>query len=83
MAVPKKRTSRTKRNMRRGLHGMTRLQLSVCPKCQQRVPAHTACPNCGTYKGRVVIDVLARLEKKERKQKEKELVEQAETDHKH
>jgi len=34
---------------------------------------HTACLNCGTYKGREVIDVLKKLTKKERKQKEKEL----------
>ena len=31
------------------------------------------CQNCGYYKGRQIIDVLAKLSKKERKQKEKEL----------
>ena len=31
------------------------------------------CANCGYYKGRQVIDVLAKLDKKERKKKEKEL----------
>jgi len=34
---------------------------------------HRACLNCGTYKGREVIDVLKKLDKKERKAKEKEL----------
>jgi len=31
------------------------------------------CRNCGWYNGRQVIDVLAKLDKKERKKKEKEL----------
>lgn len=82
MAVPKKKTSRTKRNMRRSHHGRSRLQLSTCPRCHYTVPAHTACPNCGTYHGREVIDVLKKLEKKERKAKEKELEEQ-EHEHEH
>jgi len=78
MAVPKKRTTKSKRNMRRSHHGLKRLQLSICPKCSKSVPSHVTCPNCGTYKGREVIDVLKRLDKKERKAKEKELERQEE-----
>jgi len=33
------------------------------------------CSNCGTYKGRQVVDVMAKLNKKEKKIKEKELEE--------
>lgn len=33
------------------------------------------CGNCGYYNGRQVIDVLKKLDKKERKKKEKELAE--------
>lgn len=71
MAVPKKRTSKAKRNMRRSHHAQQALLLTACARCQQLIPPHTACPNCGTYKGREVIDVLAKLSKQERKQKEK------------
>lgn len=85
MAVPKKRTSSTKRNMRRSHHGRKALLLGRCPECKQPVQPHVTCANCGTYKGRKIIDVLANLEKKDRKIKEKELAAQTEdhTGHNH
>lgn len=39
---------------------------------------HHFCPFCGTYKGREVIDVMAKLTKKERKKKEKEMAKKEE-----
>jgi len=47
--------------------------LVICPKCGKPVQSHTICWNCGYYKGREVINVLAKLEKKERKLREKEM----------
>lgn len=41
--------------------------------------SHRVCRNCGIYNGREVIDVLKKLAKKERKNKEKELKEQEKT----
>ena len=82
MAVPKKRTTVSKRNHRRSHHARSAVGLSACPKCNQPVPNHTTCQNCGTYRGRTTIDVLGKLEKKERKAKEQELAEQ-EDEHTH
>ena len=48
-------------------------ELRVCPKCAKALLPHVTCPNCGYYKGIQVKDVLAKLTKKDRKIKEKEL----------
>ena len=45
----------------------------ACPKCGKEVLPHTMCENCVTYRGKEMVDVLSKLTKKERKQKEKEL----------
>ncbi|MEK7167413.1 MAG: 50S ribosomal protein L32, partial [Patescibacteria group bacterium] len=37
---------------------------------------HVICWNCGHYKGEEVINVLERLDKKERKKREKEMAAQ-------
>jgi len=49
----------------------SRLTLVACQRCKKPVPGHTACPYCGTYKGRDVIDVLSKLSKKEQKKRAK------------
>jgi len=49
------------------------VRLSLCPKCKKPVLSHTACLNCGFYKGHEVINVLASLTKKDKKIREKEI----------
>ena len=55
MAVPKKKTSKSKRNMRRSHDAMTMPNLTTCPHCHEPVLPHHVCPECGTYKGKTVI----------------------------
>lgn len=47
--------------------------LTSCQKCGKPVRPHTICSNCGYYKGVEFVDVLKKLTKKERKQREKEI----------
>ena len=55
MAVPKRRTSRSKRNMRRANHDkVTAPNLVACANCGEPVVSHRACSSCGHYKGRAV-----------------------------
>jgi len=76
MAAPKQKHTKSRRNKRRSHHALAKQGVSVCPKCNEPVLPHQLCKNCGTYAGREVIDVLAKLTKKERKKKQKEFAEE-------
>jgi len=75
MGVPKKHTTKGSRNQRRMHLGLSKTQFGVCPKCGKAILGHTVCPNCGFYKSIERVNVLAKLEKKERKRREKEIKE--------
>jgi len=57
MAVPKKKTSKSRKNMRRAHDFLTPTQVSICPQCKAPKLPHRACMSCGTYKGKEVIDL--------------------------
>ena len=59
MAVPKYRTSSSKRDMRRSHHALKAPASSICPGCNEVKPQHSVCPSCGEYKGRAVIEPKA------------------------
>ena len=54
MAVPKKKTSKSRRNMRRS-HDALKLVASIeCPNCGEQKLPHHVCGSCGHYDGREV-----------------------------
>ncbi len=55
MAVPKKKTSKSKKNMRRAHDAISAPGISTCPQCQEPKLPHRVCANCGTYKGKEII----------------------------
>ena len=73
MAVPRHKHTRSKVGKTRMHKYIAHLQLNVCPKCKKPILSHTACLNCGFYKGEEVINVLADLTKKDKKIREKEI----------
>lgn len=73
MTAPKQRHTKSRRDKRRQHFKLKRQIFSICPKCNSPILPHHMCPNCGYYQGREIINVLAKLEKKERKEKEKEM----------
>jgi large subunit ribosomal protein L32 len=65
------RATRAHRDNRRSHHALTATRLTACPECKAPHAKHRACLNCGKYNGRVVIDVKAKIAKKETKRKKK------------
>lgn len=70
--VQTQRHTKGKRNRRRSHLALQKTFLSNCSKCNREVLPHHICAYCGYYNGKQVIDVLAKLDKKERKKRLKE-----------
>ena len=49
MAVPKKKVSKSRRDMRRKYHKATEVNVKTCKKCGGKTLPHTICKVCGTY----------------------------------
>ena len=64
MAVPFRRTSKTKKNMRRTHLKKEAGAITTCPKCGAPLRPHRACTKCGYYKGEEVIKVTEPDEEK-------------------
>lgn len=54
MAVPKKRTSKSKKGMRRA-HDRVAVPTVIFCECGEPTLPHRACSSCGSYKGKQVI----------------------------
>ncbi len=55
MAVPKRKKSKSRRDMRRS-HDSVKLPNTVnCPHCHEPVLPHHICTECGSYKGNTIL----------------------------
>ncbi len=76
MAVPRHSHTRSKVGKHRMHKYIKPAMLSVCSKCGKPALQHQVCKNCGYYKGKQIVNVMAKLSKKEQKVKEKEIAQQ-------
>ena len=58
MAVPKRKTSPSKRNMRRSHHALTRPNPGM-PELRRTELPHNMCAACGHYNGREIVSTEA------------------------
>ena len=59
MAVPKRKTSPSKRNMRRSHDALKPVAYNECANCGELKRPHHVCPSCGHYDGREVVQAEA------------------------
>ena len=59
MAVPKKKTSKSRRNMRRSHHALTAVGYVECSNCGEIKRPHHVCTACGHYDDREVVATAA------------------------
>ncbi len=55
MAVPKRKTSKARRDKRRTHQKLTSPAVTTCPDCGEARQPHHVCRSCGKYNGRAVI----------------------------
>lgn len=65
------RVNRGATGNRRSGHGLEEPRVSQCSNCSASHLRHHMCSECGHYRGRMVIDITAKTEKKALKQESK------------
>ncbi|MEE9392244.1 MAG: 50S ribosomal protein L32 [Planctomycetota bacterium] len=55
MAVPKRRTSKSRKRMRRSHLAIKAVPMIRCSNCSTAVVPHRVCGNCGHYRGRDIL----------------------------
>jgi large subunit ribosomal protein L32 len=55
MAVPKKKISKSRRDMRRSHLALAPVNVVSCPNCGDSKLPHHLCGNCGIYNGRQIL----------------------------
>lgn len=75
MAVPQRRTSKTKKRMRRTHLKLKAKTVVSCPNCGEVIQPHRACTKCGFYKGKNVLNKEEKVEETTVKAAKEEKVE--------
>jgi len=56
-ALPKRKRAKARQSKRRSNFKITPPSLQNCPQCNSPKLSHYACPTCGTYAGREVVEI--------------------------
>lgn len=70
MAVPKWHRAKGNQGKRRMHIFLRGVALTSCLKCGKPTRSHIACPSCGFYKGREIVNTLKKATKRAKKASE-------------
>jgi len=68
MALPRHHMAKGKQGRRRSHLALKPKKLTACLHCKRMILAHAVCKYCGYYKGKEIINILAKELKKKEKQ---------------
>ena len=63
MAQPKRRWSKARTGLRRSTWKLENKSLATCSNCGEAIMPHKACPSCGQYNKRQVVELKEKEEK--------------------
>jgi len=72
MAVPRHHMAKGKQLRRRSHLALKPKQLAECAQCKKKILPHLVCKYCGYYRGKEVVNVLAKELKKKEKIKKRQ-----------
>lgn len=72
-AHPKQKISKARKGLRRRHHYLATPQLMTCPMCGEKKRTHYVCSNCGTYKGRQVLDMDRSIRRQQAAERESDM----------
>jgi len=72
MGLPSKKRSKQQKRQRASHQALKKTNLSKCPKCKAPALPHRVCPACGYYKGRDVLFIDRKADRRKKKAKKKE-----------
>jgi len=73
--VVRMRHTKSHTKNRRSHHAIEATSFSKCENCQELKRRHNVCVSCGFYRGMKVIDMIKKVEKKQKKAKAKKVAE--------
>ncbi|MFH1286924.1 MAG: 50S ribosomal protein L32 [Candidatus Magasanikbacteria bacterium] len=69
MGLPAKQRTRTSKRNRASHFALKKVGMVMCQKCKAKKKPHLACPTCGEYKGKKVVNLEKRILRTSRKPK--------------